>query len=89
MIEGNAIEDKIADIYCTNEFIEKTKNKIEVDEQGWSSSFIPRLLSTVYHDFIKEEAYNFVKKEKNPIINFGRLKCAITRRIKEALPEVF
>lgn len=68
---------------------EKLKRHLSVKEDGWNSKYIPRLLSTVYHDLITEESWNFVKKLKQPKIDFCRLLKLCNHKVKEILPEVF
>lgn len=36
-----------------------------------------------------EESWNFIKKYKNPMINFKRLQGMVTAKIKEVKPELF
>lgn len=50
---------------------------------------IPRLLGVVWHEFVKEEAYNFVKKYKNPTVDFKLLNVMVTDKIKETMKELF
>lgn len=89
VIKGSdLIEEKIADEFVTKALCEKVYSKIE-NEGGWSSKMIPRLLNTVYYDLIKEDAWEFVKKHKNPSINFGTLQHFTFKKVKENLPHVF
>lgn len=81
--------DRIVDEYCTTALIEKTYAKIVTECDGWDSKFIPRLLNTVYHDLIVEESWNFVKKFKNPYVDYKRVQKLITAKIKEIKPELF
>jgi hypothetical protein len=85
--EGKMVEEEIVDEYCTEALIQKTHAKIAVD--GWSSKQIPQLLETVYYDLIKEETYEFLKKFKNPTVNFRTLKAFVIQKIKTTMPEVF
>ena len=84
-----AAEEHIVGDFCTTALIRKVHAKIITECGGWSSKFIPRLLSTVYHDVVTEETWNFVKKFKNPIVNFKRLFQLIVVKIKEEMPELF
>jgi len=86
---GIAIEEHIIENFCTTALITKTHAKIVTECNGWSSKFIPRLLNTVYHDLVTEECWSFVKKFKNPIVNFKRLQRLVTQKTKETLPELF
>jgi len=83
------VEDSIISDYCTEALIKKTYGKIKVENDGWSSNFIPQLLGRVWHDLITEECWNFVKKNKNPTINFKTLLYKMNIKIKETMPELF
>jgi len=83
-VEGHIVED-----FCTVALIEKTHAKIVAECEGWSSSDIPRLLNTVYHDLVQEECWNIVKKYKSPMVNFKRLQSMIVVKIKETMPKLF
>ena len=81
-------EDRIIEDFCTPALIMKEFEKIKLDS-GWNSKMIPRLLGTVYHELIKEESWNFVKKYKFPVIDFSLLNRKVTHKIKKTLPELF
>lgn len=81
-------EDRIVDEFCTVAFIQKEFEKLKT-EHGWNSKMIPRLLSVIYHELIKEESWNFVKKYKFPVIDFSLLNRKVTHKIKQTLPELF
>ena len=81
--------DRVVDEYCTTALIEKVYAKIVTECDGWSSRFIPRLLNTVYYELVCEECWNFVKKFKNPTINFKRVQQLVVAKIKEKKPELF
>jgi len=83
------VEQDFVDKYLDKSLVDKTYAKIVTDMDGWSSKYIMRLLSTVYHDFVTEEIWNFIKKKKNPTINFKTLHFIAMAKIKELLPEVF
>ena len=83
------IEEEIVNQYVTKALCEKVKAKIELDNNGFSSKDIPRLLNTVYHDLITEESWNFVKKYKNPVINYKTLQQLVILQVKRNLPTVF
>ncbi|HEY5588390.1 MAG TPA: hypothetical protein VIK86_05475, partial [Candidatus Paceibacterota bacterium] len=85
--ECKLIEEEIVKKYITLSLIEKEHYKIAVEK--WSSKNIPQLLNTVYYCLIKEECWNFVKENKNPIIDFKRLYFFTTKKIKELMPEIF
>ena len=83
------VEDTIVEGYCTTSLIEKTFAKIKNDNEGWSSKNIGELLGRVWNDLITEEGKNFVKKLKNPTINYKTLNYKVIIKIKETLPELF
>jgi hypothetical protein len=83
------VEQKLVDEYVTEHLVTKTYAKIVNECQGWNSKYIPRLLSTVYHDFVTEELWNAIKKHKNPTIDFKRLNQLTVLKIKELKPELF
>lgn len=86
-------EDRIVEDYCTHAFImkevEKIKNELNSSGESFSSKTIPRILGTVYHELIKEESWNFVKKYKFPVIDFGLLNRKVVHKIKKTIPELF
>jgi hypothetical protein len=82
------VEEEIAKEFVTTALIEKIYAKIENDK-GFNSRSIPQLLNTVYYDVIKEDAWNFVKKHKNPSINFKTLQHFIFAEVKEKAPQLF
>ncbi len=82
------IEEEIAIEFTTKAICEKVYSKIKNDK-GFVSSSIPRLLNTVFHDIIKEESWNFIKKHKNPIINFKTLQHFVFIQVKKQLPTLF
>lgn len=88
-IEGKKmIEEEIADKYVTTAFCEKEYSKID-NESGWTSKMIPRLLNTIYYEVIKEESWNFVKENRNPIINFKTLQHFVFAKVRERLHQLF
>ena len=50
---------------------------------------IPRLLSTVYSELIDEETASFVKKFKDPTINFKKLRQFTTAQVKKHAKDLF
>lgn len=86
--EKNTTEEKIVAEYVTGTLVEKEYSKIE-NENGWSSKMIPRLLNVVYYCLVKEESWDFVKKFKNPTINYKRLMSLTFAKVKELKPELF
>ena len=86
--EKNTPEEKIVAEFVTVVLINKEFSKIEV-EDGWSSRKIPKLLNMVFYCLIKEDSWEFVKKYKNPTINFKRLMSLTFAKVKELKPELF
>lgn len=82
------VEEEIAKEFVTKSLVDKVYSKIDVDV-GFNSRQIPRLLNTVFYDVIKEESWNFIKKYKNPSINFKTLQHFIFSEIKTKRPELF
>jgi hypothetical protein len=82
------IEQEIAEKYTTNALCEKVYYKIDNDS-GFTQRNIPQLLNTVYYDVVKEDCWNFVKENKNPIINFKTLQHFVFIKVKENLPNIF
>ena len=86
--EKRTTEELIVAEYVTGTLVEKEYSKI-VNESGWSSKFIPKLLNTIFYCLVKEESWEFVKKFKNPTINYKRLMALTFARTKELKPELF
>jgi ATP-dependent RNA circularization protein (DNA/RNA ligase family) len=82
------IEQEIVSEYVTAALCEKTHAKIK-NADGWSSKKIPQLLNTVFYDLINEETWNFIKKHKNPRIDFKTLHFLTCKEVKIKLPDVF
>ena len=82
-------ENVIVEDYVTKHLVDKAYAKIVNECEGWSSKYIPRLLSTVFYDLVNEETWNVVKKMKNPTINFKTLNSLTILKIKELKPELF
>lgn len=85
-LEGKKIiEEEIAEKYVTTALVEKEYAKIASDT-GWTSKDIPRLLNTVYHSVITEDAWQMVKEFKNPVIDFKRLQHFVFSQVKLKAP---
>ena len=56
---------------------------------GWSSKYIGRLLRSIYHTFITEESWNFVKKFHNPVIDFSVLNKLVVEKVRDIKHDVF
>lgn len=88
IIEGEeSIEEKIIEGFCTEVLVKKEYAKLCVD--GWQSKKIPQLLDTVFYCLVNEELWSALKKFKNPVIDFGKLKHRSISKIRQILPEVF
>jgi hypothetical protein len=86
--EKKLVEEDIVSEFVTKALIEKEYAKIE-NESGWTSKMIPRLLNTVFYCLVKEESWNYVKKFKNPTIDYKRLQYFTFNKVKEVKPELF
>jgi len=82
------VEEQIADEFVTKALCEKVYAKIENDG-GFTSSKIPQLLNVIYYDVVKEESWSFIKKHKNPTINFGTLQHFVFSRVKFFMTNIF
>lgn len=89
IIGSDILEQKIAEEYITQHFVDKVVAKITVENDGWTPKFIPQLLNTVYYDLITEEMWDILKKNKNPNINFALLQRFVIARIKELRKDIF
>jgi len=83
------VEQEICDKFISDHLVNKVYAKIVNEKKGWNSRYIPFLLQTVYYDLINEETWNFVKKMKNPTINFKTLNTLCIMKTKELKPELF
>lgn len=87
--ENKMVEESVVDTFVTHAFVEKEYAKIELENNGWRSQYIPQLLGRVYHELVCEEIWNICKQFKNPIINFKTLNALTINRIKSIKPEIF
>lgn len=83
------VEESIVDDFLTVDIIEKVYANIVNECDGWSSKYIARLLSTVFYDLVREHSWDFVKKYKQPIINYKTLNRFVIHKIKEVKEELF
>lgn len=88
-LENKIFEDEIVQDFLTDEFIEKEYSKIKALEGGWRVQYIPRLLNTVYSEFIKDYTWDIVKKYKNPKIDYKRLQVYVFNRVKVVKEDLF
>lgn len=87
---SDLVELKIVEEFCTKEFIEKEFAKLVTNNGGeWHSKMIPILLNVVYYELVREESWNFVKKFKNPTINYKTLQGFVMRKVKDVKKDVF
>jgi hypothetical protein len=82
------IEQDIVETFVTKALVDKVYSKIET-EQGFTSRQIPQLLNTVFYDLVREDCWTFVKKHKNPSINFSMLQHLTYSRVKQLKAELF
>jgi hypothetical protein len=87
--ENNPMEALAVEKYITSAFVEKEFAKLKLNLGGWESKYIPRLLSSVYHEFIDEHTWDILKDFKNPTIDFAQLQRRAYEQIKRCLTEVF
>ena len=86
--DGLTVESQIVSKYLTPSLIEKEYSKM-VENEEWSPRRIPELLGRIWHEFIVEELFEAVSKEKNPIVDFKKLKKECDNKVKAFLNEVF
>lgn len=89
LIGCEILEQKIVDKYVTEAMIDKVYAKIALENDGWTSRYIPQLLNTVFYDLVKEETWNFVKENKNPVVDFRGLHSYTIAKIKQTKSELF
>jgi len=58
-------------------------------EANYRSRVIPQLLGRVFHDLVEEECWTFVKKFKNPTVDFRKLMQLTNQRVKELAQDLF
>lgn len=83
------IEQEIVDEFVTPSLVDKTYDKIRVENDGFSGKNIPELLNRVYHDLVTEDLWQIIKKKKNPSINFKTLFTLTIQSIKAQKPAIF
>lgn len=86
---GKLNEEKILDSVFTTNLVDKVYDKIMVEQGGWRSQYIPRLLDTVFYDLVREELWTGLKTIKFGSVNFGLLKALTILRIKQHKKELF
>lgn len=83
------VEHFIVDEFVTQALVDKVFDKIRVENDGFNSRNIPQLLNTCFYDLVTEETWHFVKKHKNPTIDFSALQHITYIKVKELLPQIF
>lgn len=81
-VGGLGTEEWIVKNFLTEEFVKKEQSKISLAHDGWTSKNIPELLGRVWHEFIREEMTDILKKAKNPKIDFRVLNRLVIQRTK-------
>jgi hypothetical protein len=84
-VEMFNLEHTIVEEFLTEHVVQKVKAEIV----PWSSKRIPELFGRVWHEFIVEESFAFIKKHKNPVVHYDALYRYVIQRVKELLPETF
>jgi hypothetical protein len=88
-IGGEVVEQKIVEKCVTQHLVDKTVAKITLEKDGWSSKYIPMLLSMVYYDLVHEELWDQLKEHKQPTINFRTLNTYTIHKVKELAKDIF
>lgn len=90
LVDGKPpVETIIVNEFVTLALCEKVLEKIRLDNDGFSSKNIPQLLNTIFYDLVREDCWNFVKKYKNPVVDFSALQHLTFKQIKQLLPQIF
>lgn len=82
-------EEEIVKKYVTLSLIEKEKAKIELEEDGWTSRKIPKLLNIIFYNLVREESWNFIKEFNFPRLDFKLLQKRCFQQVKELAPSLF
>jgi hypothetical protein len=89
IVGEDLIEEKIVRDFVTGDLVKKVYSKIVLDQGGWESKYIPRLLETVFYDLITEEMWDILKKYNNPKVDFRLLKNLTIAEVKRTLSNLF
>lgn len=89
IVGHDLIEEKIVRDFVTGDLVKKVYAKIVLDQGGWESKYIPRLLETVFYDLITEEVWDILKKYNNPKIDFRLLKTLTIAEVKRTMSTLF
>lgn len=88
-VNKQTVEEAIVEKFCTPEFIEKEFLKLTSELGGWKSKYMGRFLGTVYHTFIEEECWNFIKAFHGPTVDFKFLNRLVVDKVKEVKSDLF
>lgn len=89
-ISADSVEQQIVDAFLTPELVEKEFAQIVSDNGGsWDKKFIAKLLGCTWHTFIVEETFHFVKKFRNPKVDFAVLNQLVVAKVKEFKADLF
>lgn len=83
------IETLIVDEFVTQALVDKVFDKIRLENDGFGSRNIPQLLNTCFYDLVREDTWNFVKKHKNPTVDYSALQHLTFKKVKEYKAELF
>jgi hypothetical protein len=83
------IETDISNEPGLSVIVQKVYANIRSAKGGWEGRFIPMLLGTVWHEFVTEEVWSWMKKYRTPTIDFKVLQRLVETKVKETLPEIF
>lgn len=90
--EDQKVEDRMMQLvlkYCSDEIIHKAYTHVVLTVGLHDKSSIPRIFEESYHNFIIDKLWIILKKEKNPVIDFAKLREAVISKVKLTLPELF
>jgi len=66
--------------------VEEGYRRVQERHRG---QLIPRLLGTMFHEFVNEELWMALKKHKFPTVDFKRLRSHVILQTKKYCPELF
>lgn len=88
--EKHPMAEKLVEELLSVDTIRKVLiNMTHGETDQFESRDIPRLLETIFHDFVIEETYEACKRYKLPTIDFKMLKKFVNIKIKATIPEAF
>jgi hypothetical protein len=88
-IGGKMLEEEIAEKFVTSHLVDKVVAKITLENDGWTSKYIPQLLGVVFYDLVKEDMWEIIKLHKNPKIDFKVLNRFVINKIKTLRLDLF